>query len=687
MQVIAHNLTAQYTNRQLSISTDKKSKSAEKLSSGYRINRSADDAAGLKISEKMRSQIRGLDQASRNIEDGVSLCQVADGALNETHAILQRMRELSVQAANDTNQEIDREAIQAEIDEIKKEVVRIGEDTTFNSKPVFAKGLMENIPPNIIDPINNTSLQIPQGIEIAINSTNINTILTMNADGSFELEDGVIYTISSDVQNVAFHISSGSTVSIKNSDLKMCSVICDSAKLYIADVTIDNTTSSGALPSGWEGAPISCKGSSEINYIGTNSLLGGRYKDTLGLIRDYAAVEVLSGESVELNGNGKLTCIGGDAAAGIGANWNSGEIDAGKIVINSGSIYSYSGNVCWGAGIGGAYEGNGGTVIVNGGYVYANGGGGGAGIGSGAIISQTYTDGGTVEINGGIVYAESNGYDGAAGIGGGYGSSGANVIITGGDVTAIGGAGGAGIGSGVNMDFKNINSGNVTISGGKVSAVGSSSAMQQNYDEYVQEGSAIGQGAMFGNATVKQYWENGFGTTCIDGVVVDTKVIGRDSSSIKGGHYSFNYDNLSIVDNVSQQIKKQGDWWIQMGANTRNGVFVNMGSLEETTQQINNISVLSYQDAEEAIESLDIAINLVSKQRTMIGAQQNRLEHAKAVDDIISENTQAAESRIRDSDMASEMVEYSKNNILEQFGQSMLAQANQMSQNVLSLLQ
>ena len=127
MPVIAHNIASQFTNRQLNITTGKKTKSAEKLASGYKINRSADDAAGLQISEKMRKQVRGLNQASRNIEDGVSLCQVADGALDETTAVLQRMRELSIQSANGTNSESDREAIQQEIDELTKEVDRIAE--------------------------------------------------------------------------------------------------------------------------------------------------------------------------------------------------------------------------------------------------------------------------------------------------------------------------------------------------------------------------------------------------------------------------------------------------------------------------------------------------------------------------------------------------------------------------------
>ena len=106
--VVQHNLTAMNANRQLGITTNAQAKSSEKLSSGYRINRAGDDAAGLKISEKMRSQIRGLDKASSNAQDGISLIQTAEGALGEAHSILQRMNELAVQGANDTNESIDR---------------------------------------------------------------------------------------------------------------------------------------------------------------------------------------------------------------------------------------------------------------------------------------------------------------------------------------------------------------------------------------------------------------------------------------------------------------------------------------------------------------------------------------------------------------------------------------------------
>ena len=132
--VVQHNLSAMNTNRQMGMVTNSLQKSTEKLSSGYKINRAADDAAGLSISEKMRSQIRGLDKASDNAQDGISLIQVAEGALNETHSILQRMNELATQAANDTNTSTDRTAIKAEIDQLTSEINRIQSTTQFNTQ-------------------------------------------------------------------------------------------------------------------------------------------------------------------------------------------------------------------------------------------------------------------------------------------------------------------------------------------------------------------------------------------------------------------------------------------------------------------------------------------------------------------------------------------------------------------------
>jgi flagellin len=131
---IQHNLTAMNSNRMLGLTQSTLSKSTEKLSSGYRINRAADDAAGLAISEKMRRQVRGLTQAARNAQDGISAVQTAEGALNEVHDMLQRMNELATQAANDTNMSTDRGYIQSEIDALAAEISRVASTTTFNEQ-------------------------------------------------------------------------------------------------------------------------------------------------------------------------------------------------------------------------------------------------------------------------------------------------------------------------------------------------------------------------------------------------------------------------------------------------------------------------------------------------------------------------------------------------------------------------
>ena len=171
--VVQHNLQAMNANRMLNITTGSQSKSAEKLSSGYRINRAADDAAGLSISEKMRKQIRGLDQASSNAEDGVSAVQTAEGALTEVHSMLQRMNELAVQGANDTNQSIDRDAINQELQSLTDEIDRISETTQFNKQ-------------NLLDgTFTGKNLQVGanNGPKRAMNSTSTTITVPMIADG------------------------------------------------------------------------------------------------------------------------------------------------------------------------------------------------------------------------------------------------------------------------------------------------------------------------------------------------------------------------------------------------------------------------------------------------------------------------------------------------------------------------
>ena len=171
--IVQHNITAMNANRMLGMTTNSLSKSTEKLSSGYRINRAADDAAGLTISEKMRKQIRGLDQASTNAEDGVSAVQTAEGALTEVHSMLQRMNELAVQASNGTNSQSDRQAIQDEISQLTTEIDRVAETTKFNetyllkgednTKNVYMKGHDAGLKGTLTDGADSATFKIAAG--------------------------------------------------------------------------------------------------------------------------------------------------------------------------------------------------------------------------------------------------------------------------------------------------------------------------------------------------------------------------------------------------------------------------------------------------------------------------------------------------------------------------------------------
>lgn len=195
---INHNISAMNTYRQLVGNNTAVAKSLEKLSSGLRINRAGDDAAGLAISEKMRGQIRGLDMATKNAQDGISLIQTAEGALNETHSILQRMRELAVQSANDTNTDPDRAELQKEVNQLLSEIDRIAKNTQFNTK-------------NLLDGSFSGTLQIGansnQNLVVTIGTMDASTLLgpslvdistQTGADAAISLVDSAIGKVSSE---------------------------------------------------------------------------------------------------------------------------------------------------------------------------------------------------------------------------------------------------------------------------------------------------------------------------------------------------------------------------------------------------------------------------------------------------------------------------------------------------------
>ena len=232
--VVQHNMTAANANRMLGTTSSAQAKSAEKLSSGYKINRAGDDAAGLKISEKMRSQIRGLNKASDNAQDGISLIQTAEGALNESHSILQRMNELAVQGANDTNQSIDRDAINQELEALTDELDRISQTTQFNKQ-----NLLDG---NFKDKKLQVGANANQNIEISIDS--------MNADalglGKEQVKQGGTTPTAVKYQGMSYTYKATSAAS-KNKALALCQFKQSiSNKIAVSAFTAqyDNTTGS-----------------------------------------------------------------------------------------------------------------------------------------------------------------------------------------------------------------------------------------------------------------------------------------------------------------------------------------------------------------------------------------------------------------------------------------------------------
>ena len=208
--IVQHNMAALNTNRQLGVSNTNLSKATEKLSSGYRINRAGDDAAGLSISEKMRGQIRGLDQASTNAEDGVSLIQTAEGALNEIHSVLQRMRELTVQAANDTNVTADRDAIASEQSQLQQEITRIASQTEFNTMKLLngnfgtaegGKGKNLQVGANANQSINVTITNV-SATGLSVNDVGTKMTSYTNATAYITTIDKAITTVSSQRSNL-----------------------------------------------------------------------------------------------------------------------------------------------------------------------------------------------------------------------------------------------------------------------------------------------------------------------------------------------------------------------------------------------------------------------------------------------------------------------------------------------------
>ena len=512
---IQHNISAINANRQLGINNNSVAKNLEKLSSGYKINRAGDDAAGLAISEKMRSQIRGLDQATNNANDGISLVQTAEGALNETHSILQRMKELATQSSNGTYQnDVDRENIQKEVDALKSEIDRISTSTNFNKI-------------NLLD----GSLG---------NAKGATSIKTLNA--------GATAAITSDVAAVTQKqtITIGEQATANAGDAGTFEMIYLDADGKAQKFSVNYTS----------GANATASATAIYNAINAST--------------DAAAKDLVKNYDITDNGDGTITFAAKETGASKFEILKTSQTEAGADANT------------------GASEG----TLVAGKSAATNV----------AFAGQTIAKSGdfTLEIDGKKF----------------------QILKTGEEAT----------------------SGYIGI--------------------YTDNGTSVGADAV---ASIAAQLKGHGVNASIDATTNTTIVIAKPSDA------DANSKALTLQIGASASADQQ--------------VSLNIGDMSSKGLGITTVDVSSQDNALASIQTIEDAINQVSGTRADLGALQNRLEHTVNNLGVTSENLTSAESRIRDVDMAKEMMEMTKNNVLTQAAQSMLAQANTQPQSILKLLQ
>jgi flagellin len=597
--IINHNMNAQNAHRNMGMNTVNAGKSMEKLSSGLRINRAGDDAAGLAISEKMRGQIRGLDQAARNSQDGISLIQTAEGALNETHSILQRMRELAVQATNGTLTDDDRSKIQGEANQLAQEIDKIGNQTEFNTKKLLNG-------------------------EIGTVATSNNTFLDTNAKTAV----GVLGT-SADTKSGTYAVAvTTAGVKAHSTEAAWSGGIVNGDQLVVT--TNGKTTTYGLNVSDDQQAIVE-----KINSTSDESGVEA-YINKLGGVTVRATAA----------GTDHALTIAGSGAAKIGVSTGTPAEQLGVdavVTVTGASSFTRKGN----------------DITVNDGdaaglQVRLQGVEEAAKL-AGLAMNTASADGDTLTINGKTI--------------------------------ALTAAGGTAITS-TNDLRDRINSISrltgviATNEGGGLTLTtmqkGDGAAIAISWTGTLELGDTAGNSAGTGGNTAALH-------------------------ALASADYAEGTDNISNGDaaNGVNIVVTANDVAFHVGANSDQTMSLKVGDMRASKLGTNttvaadfaSVSELASKNAfstavnsEKALKVLDRAISQVSTERGNLGAVQNRLEHTIANLGTSSENLTSAESRIRDVDMAKEMMNFSKNNILSQAAQAMLVQANQQPQGVLQLL-
>ncbi|WP_399628607.1 flagellin [Sporosarcina sp. SG10008] len=612
---INHNIAALNTHRQLNSATTAQSKSMEKLASGLRINKAGDDAAGLAISEKMRGQIRGLDQASKNSQDGISMIATAEGALNETHDILQRMRELSNQSANGTATDADRTAMQDELNNLTSEINRIGNTTEFNTQKVLNGGIGSNDGAKIekADSAKVTAAAVATagttGASLTVDNITFDLSGVKVRDTAQEATDAGLAKTAADQEktdaDAALVLAPTDQTVIDRVAAAEAGVTAAAAAVVVADAN-DLDTDFAAKEA--------------VKELGNKTSGGTKLSELVDISTDGAGKLVFTAKST--GASSSIEFSADDAALGITKASDKG--------VGQPSTVERTGIEATTA-LGGTTAGN--TVVKDSTFTVA--------VGSESAVTVTLKEGKT--------------YD--------TGNADANVAKA--------------------ASAELIKDLNAALQEAGLSDKVTASISKDNKVQFISE---TGKDIKLGEGTNTPLAD--IGVTVATDVVKNIGQVTGPGAQGTGFNTKFQI-GANTGQSMSLQINDMRSAALGITGNSGQAGFTTSNSVTNGTSDIKAESALNIsnkEDASKSIAVIDKAIASVSSERGKLGAVQNRLEHTINNLNTSSENLTAAESRIRDVDMAKEMMEQTKNSILSQAAQAMLAQSNQMPQGVLQLL-
>lgn len=752
---INQNVLSIQTYGNLTQTSNRLEKSIEKLSSGLRINRAADDAAGLAISEKMRRQIRGLNRAVLNAQDGISMIQTAEGALNESHSILHRMRELAIQSSNDTLTSNDRLEIQKEVEQLRDDLNRIATNTEFNTKKLidgsqtalissssnYIKGIVSGYPKGSAGDYDVSITLLSAGISqmqrsqiftindenanLAQGTTQLQSISQFyNANGVFILDTPLSLTINGNSKSTSIQLDAQMT--LDNVAAAIQNAVGSDSGLGVKNskTAMVNTTQTGIAGLGGylEMISGSIGESGEISFCGDQQVIDAlglavsrssennrvemSLRDSFGNLRQVRtesnrAVGLLNG--VDVNFESQAAQIAGvsglesglyfsaEETFYINVGWDSVQITVGTgYWTMEGMARSFNHQIATAIGGAGATDLMGlSAAVVEGEIRFSYDRPATAAASVGTAINISSSSNSILGFLNGTYSGFVDGTKDPTKVEWGFTTYRKNVAV--GDTVDMQ------IGDGVNT---------VTVTLFTVTTSAAGSVTAADMVRFINFQATLNQQLLIASVAVRvdqiggtmAFTSKRLGTENLDNAAAYTSLVSIEISTASGGTISAGESFMLQLGMSEGTTKGTGDKnfrlhvvnntpQFQIGADQGQTMQIAISDMSALALGVDKLDLTTVAGAQKAIGRLNKAIDIVSSERSKLGAFQNRLEYAINNLRNTHSNLTAAESRIRDADIASEMIEFTRNQIVSQSGTAMLAQANLVPQGVLQLLQ